>query len=413
MPSPLRARTLGIGDELTLGRTVDTNSSWLARHLADRGLAVAGMATVGDGEAAIVRAIRTAARDADLVVCTGGLGPTDDDRTRHALARAAGVPLEERPAAWRHIVGWYAAHRPGLAVPAANRRQALFPRGAVILANDRGTAPGMLCRIGRAWVACYPGVPHEMRAMHEAFERRLPRLLRGLQRPAIGEVWFAGVGESQAQERLGDLLSEAEPMVGITVSELGHITLRAVGTSAQVRARLPRLAAAVAAWRLPAAGLAPSLVQRLTADGRTITCAESVSGGHIAAQLTAVPGASAVLRAGFLTYANAAKTRLVGVPARDIARHGVVSEAVALAMARGARRAAGADLAVATTGIAGPGGGSAEQPVGTVWVAAADRKQAVARRLQIRGERTRIQARAAGEALLLAWQLETGRLVVG
>lgn len=405
----MHARILAIGDELILGRTVDTNSAWLARRLADRGLIAERVTAVGDGEAGIVAAMREAAKAAPLVLCSGGLGPTDDDRTRHALARAAGVPLEERPEAWRHVVRWYAEHRPGMAVPERNRRQALFPRGSLILDNDRGTAPGMLCRVGSAWVACFPGVPHEMRAMYERLERRLPRLLPGLRRPAIGEAWFAGIGESQAQERLGDLLSEVDPMVGITVSELGHITLRAVGTPAQVRNRMPRLRAAVEPWLLPEAGLAPSLIARLAGGGRTITCAESVSGGHAAAQLTAVPGASAVVKAAFVTYADSAKARILGVPRRLIARHGVVSEAVVLAMARGALDAAGADLAVATTGIAGPDGGSDALPVGSVWVAAASRRRAVAKLARIRGERTRIQARAAAEALLLAWNLETGK----
>lgn len=403
----MHARILAIGDELILGRTVDTNSAWLARQVGDAGLIADRMTAIGDAEADIVSAIREAAAAAPLVLCTGGLGPTDDDRTRHALAAAAGVALEERPAAWRHIVRWYASHRHGVAVPERNRRQTLFPVGSEMLANDRGTAPGMLCRVGTAWVACFPGVPHEMKAMYARLARRLPRLVPGLRRPAVGEVWFAGIGESQAQQHLGDLLSEADPMVGITVNELGHITLRAVGTPAQVRERLPRLAAAVAPWRLPAAGLAPSLVARLAAEGRTISCAESVSGGHIAAQLTAVPGASAVLRGSFVTYADETKARLVGVDRRLIARHGVVSAPVAEAMACGALRAGRADLAVATTGIAGPDGGSEALPVGTVFVAAAVRGRTVSRQVRIGGERSRVQIRAAAEALLLGWQVLT------
>jgi nicotinamide-nucleotide amidase len=398
------AQVIAIGDELILGRTVDTNSAWIAQRLTACGLQPSGICSIGDDEDGIVRAIRAAARRSPLVICTGGLGPTDDDRTRHALARAAGVGLEARPAAWRHIVRWYAEHRHGVVVPERNRRQTMFPVGSLMLANDRGTAPGLLCRVGTAWVACLPGVPHEMRAMFDRLARRLPRLVPGLARPSVGEVWFAGIGESQAQEMLGDLLTPAEPMVGITVSELGHITLRAVGTARAVRERTSRLAEAIAPWRLPEPGLAPSLVAALTSQGGTIACAESCTAGHAVAQLAAVPGASSVLRESLVAYHPRVKQTRLGVPARLIARHGVVSEAVARAMAEGMRRTAQATLAVATTGIAGPSGGTVETPVGSVWIAVAMAGFTEARLVRIGGSRERIQQRAASEALLLAWQ---------
>ncbi|MEK7413424.1 MAG: nicotinamide-nucleotide amidohydrolase family protein, partial [Planctomycetota bacterium] len=216
---------------------------------------------------------------------------------------------------------------------------------------------------------------------------------------------FTGVGESQAQEHLGGLLSEQNPMVGITVSELGHITLRAVGTAAQVRARTKQLARAVAAWRIPEPGLAPSLIAKLTAQRRTITCAESVSGGHAATQLIAVPGASAVVKASFVTYADETKARILGIAPSLIRRHGAVSEPVVRAMALGARRVAHADIAVATTGIAGPGGATADLPTGTVFIAATDGKRTLVKRTRITGSRQHVQKRAAAEALLLAWQL--------
>lgn len=406
------ARILAIGDELILGRTCDGNSCWLAGRLTDAGLRPDRLAAVGDAEAGIVAAMRAAARGADLVICTGGLGPTDDDRTRHALARAAGLPLVPRPAAWRAIRRWYARNRPGVAVPAVNRRQALFPRGARLLPNDRGTAPGLLCRVGRAWVACLPGVPHEMRAMFARLEPQLPRLVAGVRPPAVGEAWIAGIGESQAQEELGDLLSEDRPMVGITVSELAHITLRAVGAPAEVRARLARIRQRLRPWLLPRPGLAASLVAYLTAQGGTIACAESCTAGHATAQIAAVPGASAVLRRSVVAYAAAEKTRLLGVPARLIARHGVVSEAVALAMAAGLRRASGATLAIATTGLAGPGAGGTGLPVGTVWTAAATAAGTLARQVRIGGDRERVQRRGAAEALLTGWLALTQRASV-
>ena len=396
-------RILAIGDELLLGRTVDSNSAHIAQRLSDAGLTVDYARTVGDGEAAIIAALRSAARGAALVVCSGGLGPTEDDRTRHALARSMRVRLAERQAAWEHVTAWYAAHRPGVAVPEVNRRQALFPVGAEMLDNDRGTAPGMLGRIGDCWIACMPGVPHEMHAMLDRLLGQLPRLVPGLAAPTVGEVWFAGLGESAAQERIPGLLSERDPLVGITVSELGHITLRAVGTPVQVRTRLRQLRAALKPWLLPRAGLAASLVHRLEVEGGSIACAESCTAGHAAAQILAIPGASVVLHESLVAYHAEVKTRRLGVPARLIATHGVVSEAVARRMAEGMRSRSGATVAIATTGLAGPDGGSADLPVGTVWTAAATASGTIARRVRIKGTRERVQRRAAAKALYTAW----------
>jgi nicotinamide-nucleotide amidase len=397
------ARILSIGDELILGRTIDTNSAHIAVRLGDAGLQVDGIRMVGDGETSIARAMRTACRGASLVICTGGLGPTDDDRTRHALARCLGVSLAPRPAAWSHILNWHHQHRHGVAVPEANRRQALFPVGSAMLGNDRGTAPGMLARMGDCLIACMPGVPHEMRAMLDRLLGRLPRLMPGLLAPTIGEVWFAGLGESAAQERIPGLLSERDPLVGITVSELGHITLRAVGTAAQVQSRCQDLRTALAPWLLPAAGLAPSLLQRLAAQHGSIAFAESCTAGQAAAQLLSQPGASAVLRESLITYHEDAKVVRLGVPRRLIRQHGVVSEAVARAMAVGMHEKSGATIAVATTGIAGPAGGTAKTPVGTVWIAAATSDRVTARMVRIGGDRARVQQRAAAEALYQAW----------
>jgi len=397
------ARILAIGDELILGRTVDSNSALVAQRLSDAGLEVDYARSCGDGEAAIVAAIRTASRGASLVVCTGGLGPTEDDRTRHALAKAMRSPLRERATAWRQVTRWYAQHRPGVPVPAVNHRQALFPEAAELLVNDRGTAPGLLGRVGPCWVACLPGVPHEMAAMLGRVLKQLPRLVHGLRAPTMSELWFAGLGESAAQERIPGLLSEREPLVGITVSELGHITLRAVGTPAQVRKHIAALRQPLRPWLLPKPGLAASLLHQLQAQGGTIACAESCTAGHAAAQLLAQPGASAIVRESLIAYHAEVKTARLGVPAELIARDGVVSEAVARAMAEGMRQLAGATIAIATTGLAGPDGGTSALPVGTVWVAAATASTTTARMVRIKGTRERVQKRAAAEALFQAW----------
>lgn len=404
------ARILAVGDELLLGRTVDTNSSHIARWLTDRGFHVDRTVVVGDPQRDIEAALRAASDGAALVIVTGGLGPTDDDRTRQALAAVMDVALVERAAAWARIRRWYRTNLPTRPIPEINRRQALAPIGADLLANDRGTAPGLITHIGRCRVACMPGVPHEMMAMLDRLDRPLKRWFSRLRRPVIGEVWIAGLGESAAQELIGGLLTEHHPQVGITVSEKGHITLRVVGTASEVRARTRELRHALTPYLLPAAGPAASLVTLLAKDGRTIAAAESCTCGQVVAQLGAIAGASAVLRESLVAYHEGVKRSRLGVPPSLLRRHGVVSEAVAAAMAAGMRRHAHADLAIATTGIAGPGGGTTTTPVGTVCVAVADRRGVATKTIRVRGTRERVQARAAAQALVLAFEVACGRL---
>jgi nicotinamide-nucleotide amidase len=404
------ARILAVGDELLLGRTVDTNSSFIARWLTDRGFHVDRTVVVGDPQLDIEAALRAASTGAALIIMTGGLGPTDDDRTRQALAAVMGVPLQERPQEWARIRRWYRTNLPSRPIPEINRRQALAPVGAELLANDRGTAPGLAAKIGRARVACLPGVPHEMMAMLERLDRPLTRWFPRLRRPVIGEVWFAGIGESAAQELIGDLLTEQKPQVGITVSEKGHITLRVVGSRHDVQSRTRALRQALRPYLLPAAGPAASLVQLLTTSGRTIAAAESCTCGQIVAQLGAIPGASVVLRESLVAYHAGVKRVRLGVTSAVVRRHGIVSEAVAASMAIGMRRHARADLAIATTGVAGPGGGTTDVPVGTVCVAVADRRGVAVRTIRVRGSRERVQARAASQALVMAYEVACGRL---
>ncbi len=406
----MRARILAIGDELLLGRTLDTNSSFIARWLVDRGFQVDRSVVVSDSQRDIEIALRAATAGAALVIVTGGLGPTDDDRTRQAVATVMGVALVERPAAWRRIRQWYRAHLPSRPIPEINRRQALAPPGAALLTNDRGTAPGLVVRFADCRVACLPGVPHEMMAMLDRLDGPLTRWFPSLLRPAIGEVWLAGIGESAAQELIGNLLSERNPQVGITVSEKGHLTLRVVGTKAEVFERQRALRRALAPYLLPAAGPAASLVTLLAQDGRTIAAAESCTCGQVVAQLGAIAGASAILRESLVAYHVDVKRARLGVLPTLLKRHGVVSEAVAAAMALGMRRHARADLAVATTGIAGPDGGTSELPVGTVCLAVADHRGVVTRTIRVQGTRERIQVRAAAQVLVLAFEVAIGRL---
>jgi nicotinamide-nucleotide amidase len=372
-----RARLLAIGDELTHGHLVDTNSPWLARELESVGIVVDGGATVGDDLALLTAAIRDACAAADVVVATGGLGPTEDDRTRHAAAAAAGVDLVHDEVSWQQILGWFAQH--GRDVPESNRRQALVPVGAFAMPNAFGTAPGFRIRIGRGWFFAMPGVPREMRGMTETFVLPLLRDVLG----ATGVVhshWvhLLGPREADAGERIADLMRmRGATRVGITAHN-GLLTVR-IAVVADVpevaRAEAERVAAEV---RLRFADvivhegqqtLAAAVVDCLRERGLRLAVAESCTGGRLASALTDVGGSSDVFDAGFVTYANHAKSALLGVPTDTIERHGAVSAEVAAAMAEGAASRSGATFAVSITGVAGPSGGTDEKPVGTVWFA--------------------------------------------
>lgn len=408
------ARILSVGDELILGRVTDTNATFLCRLLTDRGFHVVGSQQVGDGQADLVAAIRQCCVDADVLVVSGGLGPTDDDRTRHALAEVMGVELREHAPSWAAIVRRYTQVAPGRDIPPNNRRQALLPRGAQPVANDRGTAPGVSATVKasnrRTSVLVLPGVPHEMKAMAERQVEVLSLKFPGLARPTIAEIWFAGIGESAAQQRLGDLLTECSPQVGITVSELGHITIRIVGKPREVASRARQVRSCLTDFLLPEATVAASVVARLNKQKGIITAAESCTGGHVAALLTAVAGASQVFHESLVSYHSRVKAQRLGVSAQIISA-GVISEDCARAMAAGALARSSATIAVATTGIAGPDGGTTQIPVGTVWLAVATKRGTAARKVLIQGTRERIQARAATAAVQLVWDILIGRIV--
>ncbi len=367
---------VSIGTELALGQTVDTNSAWLAQRLLRLGFRPTHHATVTDDEADIAAALRQAAGAADLVLVTGGLGPTADDLTRPALAAVAEVPLEEHAPSLDQIRAFFAAR--GREMPPANVVQALIPRGARALPNPVGTAPGIAITLGRTPCYALPGVPLEMRAMFTA------AVEPELRARAAGGVLLCrklntfGLGESELGARIADLMTRGRnPEVGTTAG-YGVVGVRiyAAGadeaeaqrlladTEAELRARLGDLV-----FGVDDETLAQVVGRQLRALGRTIGAAESCTGGMIAAALTDVPGSSAYFRGGAVTYANEAKTAILGVPTDLLAQHGAVSAPVAEAMAVGAAARFGTDYALAVTGIAGPAGGTPDKPVGLVFIA--------------------------------------------
>jgi nicotinamide-nucleotide amidase len=374
----MRAIIISIGTELTTGQTVDTNSAWLSARLAEVGVEVVRHVTVADDPAALTKEFRERRRGVDLLIATGGLGPTADDLTRQAFAAAIDRPLREHPDGLRQVEAFFARlERP---MSPANRVQALIPEGADVIPNPRGTAPGIRYRdaLGRCYLL--PGVPAELYAMYEQ------SVVTDIRRETGGTCFVSdrlecfGMTEARIGERLADLMARGRnPNVGTTASR-GVISVRVVarGSDRPEAERLLHLDLDEVSRRLgtivfgrPGSTLQAAVADLLIGVRRTIAVAESCTGGLLAARLTDVPGSSAYFLEGFVTYANEAKHRRLGVPRALITQHGTVSEPVARAMAEGCRAVTGGDYALAITGIAGPGGGSADKPVGLVFLALA------------------------------------------
>jgi nicotinamide-nucleotide amidase len=378
---------INTGSELMLGRVLNTHQQWLCRQLADLGYFVTRQIAVADTADDIEQAVREALGRADFIITTGGLGPTSDDITRDRIAALLGRKLNEDPAIVAHVESFFAKrNRP---MPASTRVQAMVPDGALVLHNAHGTAPGLALHVspnpfrtdGKAsWLVMLPGPPRELRPM---FTNQVAPLLKD-KLPLDGDfvcrtLRTVGIGESYLEERIAAAL---KPLMdaGLELGYCAHsgavdvrFVARGCGADADM-AEAARIVYKLAGEHIFGEGddeLEQVLVRRLTERKQTLVLAESCTGGFIANRITNVPGASAVLLAGLVTYSNAAKQHFLGVRAETIAAHGAVSEAVACEMAEGARARTGADFALAVTGIAGPGGGTPEKPVGTVFIALA------------------------------------------
>jgi nicotinamide-nucleotide amidase len=405
----MRAEIISIGSELVSGQGLDTNSQWLSQQLGLLGIPVGFHTTFGDSVDDYLTVFRIAFDRADLVIMTGGLGPTQDDLTRHALAECAGVPLFEDRPSLEAITAMFA--RRNRVMADRNRVQALFPQGADPLPNRVGTAPGIWMTYSRATIACLPGVPSEMRVMyHEQVVPRLERL--GMVQEVIvhRKINMFGKGESEIEAQALDLTARGRyPEVGITVSE-ATISFRIIAsgatedearraiepTAALIYERFGNLIIGEGATDVPEA-----LVATLVDRKMTLATAESCTGGLMAHWLTSIAGVSPYYPGGVVSYANSVKQNLLGVSPTLLQAHGAVSPEVATAMASGVRDRLGADIGISATGIAGPGGGSAEKPVGLVYLGLATEKGVETRRLELGPEQPRaiIQKRSAKYAL--------------
>lgn len=404
----MKAEIISIGTELTSGRNLDTNSQWLARRLAALGVPVRYHTTLADDFEENLTALRVARGRAALVLLTGGLGPTQDDLTREVLAALAGVELELHQPSLDYIRELFTSRRREM--PERNRVQALFPTGSEPLANPRGTAPGIWLDLGDCLLVAMPGVPREMHGMFD--DEVLPRLRWRLGH--AGEVLLErklntfGQGESAVEAKLLDLTRRGHvPEVGITASD-AVISLRIFGRGRSVEEAQAQIAPVEALIRerlgddlfgVDDEELHDVVARMLLEQERTVAVAESLTGGLVTSLLARIPGVSASLLGGVVAYANEAKVSLLGVPGELIAEHGAVSGPVAEAMAAGVRQRLGADLAVSTTGIAGPSGATANKPVGLVYIGLASSSSVRSWRVDWFGSRQEIQQRAAKSAL--------------
>ncbi|GAC1443029.1 MAG: competence/damage-inducible protein A [Vulcanimicrobiaceae bacterium] len=413
-----------IGTEILLGQLVDTNSTYIARTLADGGIDVFAKHSVGDNTARLAAMLHGALDRADGVVTTGGLGPTVDDLTKDAVAAAVGTTLELHEPSVRAIQERLASFGRAEAISENNRRQAILPRGCVVMPNAHGTAPGFIAlRADGKFVACMPGVPSEMRAM---LADTLVPWLR--ERFGVRDAIFTrtlhtiGIPESEVDRRIEPLFRTLENPKIAVLAHTAQVDVKIMAKATDRTAAEARIAPVEADLRerigrgiygVDDETLAGALVARIAARGETLATAESITGGAIADAIVRMPGASLAFRGGVVAYDNAVKEALLDVPPSLLEAHGAVSAEVAEAMARGACERLGATFGLATTGIAGPGGATATKPVGLVYIALAERGGPVdVRRITFPGTRDEVRRRAVMFALNVLWRRLDGDQIV-
>ncbi|MCL1999520.1 MAG: competence/damage-inducible protein A [Turicibacter sp.] len=407
----MTAEIIAVGTELLLGDTVNTNASFLGQELAKLGVSVFMHTTVGDNAERLKKAYGEAfERGADLVIATGGLGPTEDDITKEVAADFLGIPLVLHEESWELIQDLFAKFRPGIAITENNRKQALLPepKDGVILKNDNGTAPGALFERDGKRIVVLPGPPSELRPMF--LKEVMPILQKLSDRVLVSKVLkVAGIGESLLEERIKHIIdAQTNPTIApyAKVSEV-HLRLTAeAGTQTEAAGLIEPVAERLR--EIIGTGifgeddetLESAVAAALEAKGFDLVCAESCTGGMLVSRLIDHAGISAVLREGIVAYSNESKVARLGVDAGLIQKFGAVSPEVATAMAIGAARISPKTVGISTTGIAGPGGGTADKPVGLVYIGLAiPNREVEVKKLIITGNRAKVRVRTTVEAL--------------
>ena len=398
---------ISVGTELLLGNIVNTNTQFLAEKCALLGLSMYHQVTVGDNRERLTQVIRTALDRSDIVILTGGLGPTEDDLTKEVCAEVMGFSLAEDPHT-RQMIESYFKNNIYKEIPDNNWKQAIVPQGAIVLDNHNGTAPGLILEKDNKTAILLPGPPNELiplfnEQVYPYLEKLRPEVIRSQM------VKVCGIGESQVEDKLLDLIdSQTNPTIA-TYAKTGEVHLRITASAATteeadsmikpvVKEIKKRLGDAVYSTK-ENESLEMAVVRLLKKNGLTVTTAESCTGGMLAARLVNVPGVSDVYREGYITYSNKAKRRLLDVNKSTLKKYGAVSEQTAREMAIGGVFANGADVCVATTGIAGPDGGTEEKPVGLVYISCYLKDKVTVERFQFKGNREKIREQTVVKAL--------------
>lgn len=412
----LRAEIIAVGTELLLGNITNTNAKELSEGLSALGINVYYHTVVGDNPKRLEQAVEIARGRADILITTGGLGPTYDDLTKETLAACFGKQLVFHEEIGAEIRAYFKNRLGRDSMSENNLRQAYFPAGAEVLQNDCGTAPGCVFVAEGKHVIMLPGPPRECRAM---FRRHLVPYLKRLSDAEIlsHNIHIFGRGESEIESRLQHLMQRLENPTLAPYAKLGEVTLRLTaraGSGAEAEVLMAPVLQQVQAelgdliYGVDAGSLEATVLRLLLGQGRTIATAESCTAGLLSARITELPGASAAFLGGVAAYANEVKTELLGVDPTLITTQGAVSDPVACAMAEGVRARLGADFGVGITGIAGPDGGTAEKPVGTVFVVLATAERTFVRSLNLGADRARVRQMATNHALDMVRRVLTG-----
>ncbi len=403
----MKVHLITVGDEILIGQVVDTNSAWMARQLNLAGARIVGITTVGDDDEDIRKSLAEALKEADAVLMTGGLGPTKDDITKKALAQFFGVEMVFHEPTWKRINRFF--EHLGRSTTAAHRQQCYMPDNAILLHNKMGTAPGMWFEHEGKIIISMPGVPYEMEYLveHEA----IPRLKEYFPGQPIAHrtILTAGEGESRIAEKLESIEEELPSHIKLAyLPNLGQVRIRLSATGPDeaalsreldhyaelVKERLDGLIFGYETDRLEAA-----VGRILQEQGKMLVTAESCTGGYLAHLITSVPGSSSYFKGSIVAYANEVKTKQLKVKPETIEAHGAVSEQTVIEMVKGAISLLNADVAIAISGVAGPGGGTPEKPVGTIWIAVGDGERIISRRIYAGKDRMKNIEYASAHAL--------------
>lgn len=410
----MRAELIMIGTELLLGEVVDTNASFLAQRLAQLGIDLFYKSTVGDNLTRGQGILELALERSDLLIISGGLGPTDDDLTRDMVSLVTKRELVEDPKVEEDLKAWFQErYGANTQVPEHNRKQAFFPKGSKILPNPVGTAPGFWLELDGKIVIGLPGVPSELQTIFMESVEPLLQVKSSGNRLFTKNLNFVGIGESRLEELLQDLLiKQSNPTIALYASG-GKVRVRLTAKASSERAALELIEPFSKEIQDRTKGhfygfdgqtLEEVVGLQLIRTGQTIALAESCTGGLVSNLLTNVPGSSAYFLRGYVVYSNQAKQEDLGVPEEILQKYGAVSPETAQAMAEGVRKRAGTDFGLALTGIAGPGGGTSEKPVGLVYISLASSGDTIVQRHLWRGTREQIKNRSALAALHLLWK---------